>query len=131
MATTKSQPPTANVHSTAHAFKREREKSLVSQILPGPFPATVRGSTRWGEEFEIHTTLDNFSSSHLFLEMESSLEVTDKLFIVTKIYQVRVAIRGRVLRVGRLSAQRSRLEIEIRSYRFLQLGKKALEVVRS
>jgi hypothetical protein len=108
---------------------KEREKSRVSQILPGPFAATVRGRTRWGEEFEIHTTVDNFSSSHLFLDLESSLEVMEKLFIVTKIYQARVAIRGRVLRVGRLSAQRSRLEIEIRSYRFLQLGKKAVEVV--
>jgi hypothetical protein len=108
---------------------KERGESRVSQILlPGPFPATVRGSTRRGEEFEIQTTLDNFSSSHLFLELKSSIEVTDKLFIVTKIYQVRVAIRGRVLRVEQLSAERTRLEIEIRSYRFLQM-EKAVEVV--
>lgn len=96
----------------------------VSEVLPGPFAARVRGRSELGKRFEMQCVVENLSADYLFLGLECGedkqlVQTHAKLLIVTGIYRARVALRGVVLGVEQVSEARTRLEIEIRSHRFL------------
>ena len=70
-----------------------------------PFPVMVRSVDASGEAFEIHTVLDNFSASGLYVRLQRRIEPGTKLFAIVRVSTSspeapapRVAVRGVVLR---------------------------------
>ena len=70
-----------------------------------PFPVMVRGVDATGEAFEIHTVLDEFSATSLYVRLERRVEPGTKLFAIVRLSTSPpevpgpcVAVRGVVLR---------------------------------
>lgn len=97
----------------------------VCEVLSGPFPARVRGCDSSGKGFDIETVLKNLSASNFFIEIDRCIKAPEKLFIVTKVYRVTIALRGVVLRIDPVTEDTSRLEIRITSHRFLPADESA------
>lgn len=71
-----------------------------------PFPATVRGMDKDGEQFEAHTHLGNLSAAGLYIWLQQPLEPGALLFVAVRLTlneqhgerAAGVAIKGVVLR---------------------------------
>jgi PilZ domain len=92
-----------------------------------PFPVTVRGVDRNGQEFLTETILDDVSAGGFYLRIPQHVEQGGKLFVVIQLSSEnackgitpRVAARGHVLRSEPKPDGRFGLAVEIRHHRFL------------
>lgn len=72
-----------------------------------PFPATVRGTDKSGQQFEEHAHLGNLSATGLYVWLDRQLEPGALIFLVVRLtldaqhveHAAGVAIKGVVLRV--------------------------------
>jgi PilZ domain len=86
----------------------------------------VRGVDVSGEAFEIHTVLDNFSASGLYVRLQRRVDPGMKLFAIVRVSASgpevpapRVAVRGVVLRTEPQPNGTWGVAIRFTRYRFL------------
>lgn len=99
-----------------------------SPRLCGPFPAIARGRDATGEEFEIHTTIENFSADAFQLRLAQPVETGERLFVVARIHRAAVAMRVVVQRVETGADGACRLVVGVHRHRFLPRMKALAEI---
>ncbi len=103
-------------HVTSLDGQNEREAEL---RIYGFFPALVRGVDASGERFQVHTLLDSFGASQLYLRLTRHVRVGERLFVLADIHEASIAVHGRVLRLEPQSDGTCDITVAIQHHRFI------------
>lgn len=92
--------------------------------IRGPLPALVKGSDARGERFHSDTVLENLSAVDFQLRLAERVEAGERLFVVTRICNAVVVLRGTVLHAPRRAdegdeASGGVVPVSITRYRFV------------
>ena len=94
----------------------ERE---VDPRIAGPFSAKVRGVDTRGEDFEIEVVLDDLSATDFNFRLPRHVDTGSKLFVVARVHEATLALRGLVQRSEPQTDGISGLTVAINGYRFV------------
>ena len=101
-------------NSLISAARRE-----VNQRITGPFPARVRGVDAGGEGFEVEVVLDDLSANDFNLRLPRHIAPGSRLFVLARIHEATLALRGMVRRSEPQTNGISDLSVAINGYRFV------------
>jgi hypothetical protein len=98
---------------------RSAEDRAVDPRIAGPFPAKVRGVDVRGEGFELEVVLDDLSANDFNLRLSRHVAPGSKLFVLVRIYEATLALRGLVQRIEPRTDGISDFTVAINGYRFV------------
>ena len=92
-----------------------------------PFPAIVRGFDTDGSQIVIHTVLDNFSASGLYVRLPKPVEQSKPLLVIVRlaiatadeVCAPSVAVRGNIVRMEPHADGRCGVAVAFQHHRFL------------
>ncbi len=90
-----------------------------SPRIYGPFEAMARGANSLGDRFECEAAIDDMSVSDFSVRLRQPVCAGARLFVVMRLCNARVALRGAVMEAAHEACGLWRLRVAILHNRFL------------